>query len=270
MNRAFRLLPALAIGLLVILAERTSELWTGFSAVGKAWAESAEKPKPEGAPKAQPTMPVAQAPLTPPSGSAPMDAGLPALNPAAPAATPPAEPAGIDAIVPAAKPVSDASLKPAAPPQIPGEDAFVSPAEIEVLESLTRRREDLDKFAASLDMREKLLVATEQRLTQKLAEVQKIQADIKASLRTLSDQEAAQIASLVKVYETMKPKEAAAILQGLDRGILIDVAARMREAKMSAILAAMDPEKAREVTVMLAKRTEIPGLGTTASIGPNP
>jgi flagellar motility protein MotE (MotC chaperone) len=152
-------------------------------------------------------------------------------------------------------------------PSIPGEDAFVSPAEIQVLESLTRRREDLDKRAAALDMREKLLVATEQRLDQKLVEIQKVETAIKTSLRTLSEEEAAQIASLVKVYESMKPKEAAAILQGLDRKILIDVAARMKEAKMSAILAAMEPERARELTVLLARRVEIPGLGTTALLG---
>lgn len=269
MNRAFRLLPALGVGLLVIFAVRAGEIWTGVSTAGKAWAEDAAKPKADAsAPKAQPVVPVDHTPMTAPPGAAPTDAGLPALNP--PAETAQAAPAAAPvATADAVAAPSDAPPK-GARPQIPGEESFTSPAEIEVLESLTRRREDLDKREAALDMREKLLQTTEQRLDQKLAEVQKVQADIKTSVRTLNDQEAAQIASLVKVYEAMKPKEAAAIFQGLDRTILIDVSARMREAKMSAILAAMDPEKAREVTVMLAKRTQIPGLGTTGATAANP
>lgn len=276
MPRFVRVLPALGVCMLGVFALRVGEVWTGASAVGKAWAESAAKGKSHGdAPAAKPTTSVAEQPLAPPA-DARTDSGIPALNKPnadaaadtshdAPAPGADGKPAG-DSAQGAAK-AADAR---AARPQIPGEDAFVSPAEIQVLESLTRRREDLDKRAAALDMREKLMQTTEQRLDQKLAEIRKIEDSIKASVRTLSEQEAAQIASLVKVYETMKPKDAAAILQGLDRKILIDVAQRMKEAKMSAILAAMDPDKAREVTVLLATRIDIPGVGTTAAIGAKP
>ena len=40
----------------------------------------------------------------------------------------------------------------------------------------------------------------------------------------------------------------------LDLELLTRVAARMREVKMAAVLAAMDPEKARRVTIELARR----------------
>jgi flagellar motility protein MotE (MotC chaperone) len=274
MNRPFRLLPLLALSLIVIFALRAGELWTGVSAVGKAWAEGASKAKENpGVPAAHPATQVEEHPLPAPAPVSGMDGGIPTLNGQAPAApdhsaSPAAQAhSADDPASPNANSSAAEQPRSSSRPSIPGEDAFVSPAEIQVLESLTRRREDLDKRAAALDMREKLLVATEQRLDQKLGEIQKVETAIKASLRTLSEEEAAQIASLVKVYETMKPKEAAAIFQGLDRKILIDVTAHMKEAKMSAILAAMEPEKARELTVLLATRVEIPGLGTTASLG---
>jgi flagellar motility protein MotE (MotC chaperone) len=282
MNRAFRLLPALGLGLLVVFAIRAGEVWTGFSAIGKAWAEGATKPDAHSAPApaAHPTTPVAESKLQPPKGATPTDQGLPALNP--PKALAPAtalqsshgsdaasaDPANPETVSAAA---AGAPAPTASRPAIPGEESFTSPAEIEVLESLSKRREELDKREAALDMREKLMATTEQRLDQKLAEIQKVEASIKASMKTLSAQEETQIQSLVKVYEGMKPKDAAAILQGLDRGILIQVAARMKDMKMSAILAAMDPDKAREVTVLLAKRVEVPGLGTTGAVDkPNP
>lgn len=270
MPKFVRVLPALGLCMLGVLALRIGEVWTGASAVGKAWAESASKDKSHAeVPPAHPATPVAEQPLAPPA-DAKTDGSIPALN------KPKEEAAGAPDADHAAeghgeeKAGASAATARAARPQIPGEDAFVSPAEIQVLESLTRRREDLDKRAAALDMREKLMETTEQRLNQKLAEIRKVEDAIKTSMRTLSEQEAAQIASLVKVYETMKPKEAAAILQGLDRKILIDVAQRMKDAKMSAILAAMDPDKAREVTVLLATRVEIPGVGTTAALGAKP
>ncbi|MFO1187054.1 MAG: hypothetical protein U1E87_06130 [Alphaproteobacteria bacterium] len=276
MSKFVRVLPVLGVCMLGLLALRVGEVWTGASAVGKAWAENAAKEKEHGeTPQAKPATPVADEPLAPPA-DAKTDSGIPALNkPKAEEASDKAHDTSAEHAPGEEAHGDDKSEGPTAParaarPQIPGEDAFVSPAEIQVLESLTRRREELDKRAAALDMREKLMQTTEQRLDQKLAEIRKVEDAIKASIRTLSDQEAAQIASLVKVYETMKPKDAAAILQGLDRKILIDVAQRMKEAKMSAVLAAMDPDKAREVTVLLATRTEIPGLGTTAAIGAKP
>ncbi|HXZ67378.1 MAG TPA: hypothetical protein VEH07_02200 [Alphaproteobacteria bacterium] len=171
-----------------------------------------------------------------------------------------------DNSAPAPAPTAVASVQPAPQtvakperPKIPGEEDFMSASEIEVLTSLTKRREELDKRQAELDMREKLLMATEQRLDQKLAEIKSIQSEIQSAVGALSDKQQKEIASLVKVYENMKPKDAAAIMQDLDRTILLEVASRIKEAKMAPILAAMEPSKAREITVLLAKRNEIPG-----------
>jgi len=171
-----------------------------------------------------------------------------------------------DNSAPAPAPTAVASVQPAPQtvakperPKIPGEEDFMSASEIEVLTSLTKRREELDRRQAELDMREKLLMATEQRLDQKLAEIKSIQSEIQSAVGALSDKQQKEIASLVKVYENMKPKDAAAIMQDLDRTILLEVASRIKEAKMAPILAAMEPSKAREITVLLAKRNEIPG-----------
>jgi len=59
--------------------------------------------------------------------------------------------------------------------------------------------------------------------------------------------------SLVKVYETMKPRDAAAIFNDLQMPVLLPLIGHMKEAKAAAILAAMAPDKAREVTAQLAK-----------------
>ncbi len=65
-------------------------------------------------------------------------------------------------------------------------------------------------------------------------------------------EDAARIGQLVKVYEAMKPKDAAQVLERLEMSVLLPIALHMREVRLAPILAAMDPMKARAVTVALA------------------
>ena len=64
--------------------------------------------------------------------------------------------------------------------------------------------------------------------------------------------------SLVKVYENMKAKDAAQIFNTLDMDILIEVMGRMSERKLSPVLAEMDPDRARSVTIFLAEQKSLP------------
>jgi flagellar motility protein MotE (MotC chaperone) len=63
----------------------------------------------------------------------------------------------------------------------------------------------------------------------------------------------------VKIYETMKPKDAAPIFEQLEMAILLDVIERMKEAKVAPIIAAMDPQKAKSLTTDLVKRRRLAG-----------
>ena len=54
----------------------------------------------------------------------------------------------------------------------------------------------------------------------------------------------------------MKAKDAAVIFNALDQDILVSVSSRMRTQALAGVLAAMDPEKARALTVLLAEGEE--------------
>jgi len=56
----------------------------------------------------------------------------------------------------------------------------------------------------------------------------------------------------------MKPKDAARVFDTLDMPILLDVLQRMKERLAAPILANMDPERAKSVTVELAQRRQLP------------
>jgi flagellar motility protein MotE (MotC chaperone) len=103
-----------------------------------------------------------------------------------------------------------------------------------------------------------MLKAAEDQIERKIAEMKSLQNTIQGLLRQYNDQEDNKMRSLVKIYENMKPKEAAKIFEQLDMPIMLEVIERMKEQKVAPILAEMDPAKARVVTSELAQRRSIP------------
>ncbi|MBO0334693.1 hypothetical protein J0X12_13780 [Sneathiella sp. CAU 1612] len=134
-----------------------------------------------------------------------------------------------------------------------------SKSEIEVLERLVDRRAELDRRGEELDMRDNLLKATESRIDEKIKKLKEMEATLNSLLQMHDEQEKAQMESLVKIYEKMKPKDAARIFNDLDMDILINVASNIKEAKMAVILAAMNNKRANLLTVELATRRQLPG-----------
>ena len=130
--------------------------------------------------------------------------------------------------------------------------APTSPAEIAILGSLSERREEIEKRAQALDMREQLLTAAEKRVNERIAELKAIEGKINSQIAANDKGNEERLKSVVQMYETMKPKDAARIFGRLDMGVLIDVAKRMNPRKMAVILAAMDPVTAQDLTVELA------------------
>jgi flagellar motility protein MotE (MotC chaperone) len=141
-----------------------------------------------------------------------------------------------------------------APQTVPEGPPPVSESERALLQDLRQRRQELDARADAMAVRESILVATEKKLTARVAELQSLQASLERLDAALTQKEDAGWQSLVKVYETMKPKEAAAIFNDLAMPVLLPVLDRMKDTKAAAILAAMSPDKARDVTAELAQQ----------------
>src|ERR1700761_3626401 len=143
------------------------------------------------------------------------------------------------------KPVS-ASPSPDAPPP-------VSDSERALLQDLRERRKELDARSEAVNARESLMAATEQKLSARVGELQTLQKQLEGMDAAQKAKEEAGWQGLVKVYEAMKPKDAATIFNDLQMPVLLQVVDRMKDAKAAAVMAAMTPDKAREVTTELAE-----------------
>lgn len=139
-------------------------------------------------------------------------------------------------------------------------DLEYSEVRAELFETLAARRKALDAREADLDKREALIKAAQQEIDMKVQEMNKVKGDIQGLLKEQNAEEEARIKSLVKVYEGMKAKDAANIFNTLDMDILIEVMGRMSERKLAPVLAEMDPERARSVTIFLAEQKKLPSM----------
>jgi len=136
----------------------------------------------------------------------------------------------------------------------------LSTSEIEVLQRLVERRDQLEKRSDELELRENLLTATEQRIDTKIAKLKEIEGTIQDLLKKYDEQQLKKLQSLVAIYEKMKPKDAARIFNSLDMDVLLDVSGMMKESKLAAILGKMSGDRAKELTVELATRKQLPDV----------
>lgn len=151
------------------------------------------------------------------------------------------------------------SLQASPDQEVPRKDPLMmSRSELEILDDLARRREELDTREQNIELRENMLAATESRIDEKISQLQTLESEIEGHLARFEELESEELNSIVRVYETMKPKDAARIFERLDMVIQIAVATRMKERSMAPILAEMTPEGAQKLTAELAMRTELP------------
>ena len=137
---------------------------------------------------------------------------------------------------------------------------MMSRAELDLLQDLVNRREELNLRESQISVRERLLETTEHRIDRKITQLQDLEVRIAALVSTYEANENEQLGSIVKVYETMKPKDAAKIFETLDMSIQLDVAIRMKESKMALIMSEMAIEKAELLTSELANRASLPEI----------
>jgi flagellar motility protein MotE (MotC chaperone) len=133
-------------------------------------------------------------------------------------------------------------------------EAGLSPAELQVLQSLGARRGQLDKREQDLDVQLALMAAAEAKLDAKIKALAGMKGEIQTLMTQAEGKEQAEIDRLVKVFESMKPKDAAPRIVLLDDAVRLPIAAKMKERSLSAILAVMPPAEAKRLTESLASR----------------
>jgi len=141
---------------------------------------------------------------------------------------------------------------------------FYTQAEVDLLQKLAERREEIEAQARENDVRENLLKAAEARIDKKVQALKALQATIEQSMVQHDKEQEEKLASLIKIYENMKPKDAGRIFEELEMDVLLEVADKMNKRRLAPILAKMAPKKARDVTEELFRLRRLPKPGELA------
>jgi len=93
----------------------------------------------------------------------------------------------------------------------------------------------------------------EQVLEEGRRELESMAREIEDQQRVLSAEQELSVGRLAKMYENMKPGEAAPILSALEMDILLDIMTRMKEREAARILARMDADLAARISTELSQ-----------------
>jgi flagellar motility protein MotE (MotC chaperone) len=145
------------------------------------------------------------------------------------------------------------------------DEQIATAAQADVLTGLSRRRTELDAREAQIKMQNDILAATEKRVDAKITQLKTLQDKIAALLVNRDDAQKAQIAALVKTYSAMKPADAARIFDTLPENVVVPVAQQMKPDGLAQVMAKMNAEKAKDLTIKLANKLALPDTTDAAA-----
>ncbi len=114
------------------------------------------------------------------------------------------------------------------------------------------RESELMRRQRELEQKEETLKKMEQDVQKKFEELNAIQKEIQDYQAERASQKNARIRSLVKIYESMKPKEAAKLLENLEEQLVVNIISTMNTEAAASILAVMDTKKAAKISQVLS------------------
>ena len=115
-----------------------------------------------------------------------------------------------------------------------------------LMDLLEQRELGLDRREVTLKAQEADLRAAEEEVATRLVELQGLRDSITVKLSDLDAQQQSRVAKLVKMMESVRDNQAAAILAVTEETVALEVLMRMNVAKAGKALAAMDPVRAAQ------------------------
>lgn len=119
--------------------------------------------------------------------------------------------------------------------------------------SVFQRKEiEMRKREEQLNEKEQRLNKLKQEVEQKVKYLLALQKQIQSVQNEKQETQNAKVRSLAKIYGTMKPKEAAKLMENLDDNLVMDIISTMTPNQAAGILALMDVKKAAKISEALS------------------
>lgn len=124
-----------------------------------------------------------------------------------------------------------------------------------MLEMIEKKNRELKKREEELALREKNLKELEKQIKSDLQKVEEALSRSEELVGIKHDLIEKNVNSLVKVYSSMKPNEAAPLLEQMDEGIAIQIISKMKSKDAGKVLGKMNTQVAKNITEKIAGKS---------------
>ena len=119
--------------------------------------------------------------------------------------------------------------------------------------SLKKRAKQLDEREKAVAAREKAAALLEESTKEKLAQIEKIQQEIQASLKKLEEKQSEEFTNLIKIYSTMSASKVAPLLNKMEDRNVAKILRALKKEQVAKIIPKLEPEKAVRVSRLLGR-----------------
>jgi flagellar motility protein MotE (MotC chaperone) len=129
-----------------------------------------------------------------------------------------------------------------------------STSSAEVLSYLEQKEMELKRKERNLQEQEQHLLEMQKGVEQKLQELIAVQKDIQNFRNEKAENKNANVRSLAQIYGSMKPKEAAKLLENMDEKLVVSIVSTLKANEAGEIFTVMDSKKAAKISEALTQR----------------
>ena len=136
-----------------------------------------------------------------------------------------------------------------------------TPEELSFFNKLNERKKELDLREAELTKLEAELQKQKLALDDKIKQLDHTRDEISSTLKTRVATDQAKVDKLVEFYSTMKPQQAAKVIESLNEELAVSVLDKMKKKNAAEVLNVMDAKKARRFSELLTGYERSPASG---------
>lgn len=123
-----------------------------------------------------------------------------------------------------------------------------------LLEALLKREHDVEEQELLIAQKMKAIELARAEVLDNMAALEEAEAKLQSTMVRAQSAAEDDLSKLTSVYESMKPKEAAALFEAMSPDFAAGFLARMRSDAAASIMAGLSPETAYTISVILAGR----------------
>jgi flagellar motility protein MotE (MotC chaperone) len=124
----------------------------------------------------------------------------------------------------------------------------------ESLSAFQQKEIEIRKKEEQLKDKEERLVKLEKEIEQKVKDLLALQKEVQSVRSEKQETQNTRVRGLAKIYGTMKPKEAAKLMENLDDKLVMGIISTMTPDEAAAILSLMEVKKAAKISEALSVR----------------